>query len=195
MKLNSKYFDMIRIHRPQAMVGEQHVQCAWPACDEHASFPAPIMPGSKDRRFFCKAHIVEHNQNYNFFEGMSDNEAEAYRRGATTGHRPTWSLGARRARGEQAFDWQFHDPLEIMQHAGPVAGETRKTGKSISPGQKRALAMLDLDETADDAAIRQQYKLLVKRYHPDMNGGERHFEDELNRVIQAYHYLKASGFC
>jgi hypothetical protein len=196
MKLNSKYFDMIRIHKPAEIVHEETTPCAWPDCSESADFPAPASPRSREKRFFCKQHITEHNRNYNFFEGMSDEDADAYRRGTTTGHRPTWALGTRRARGKAQLDWQFHDPLEIMDPTFRSEGtEAAPRGKYVSPGQKRALDLLDLDEKADAKAVRQSYKLLLKRYHPDMNGGERRHEDELNRVIQAYNYLKASGFC
>ncbi|HCV48526.1 MAG TPA: molecular chaperone DnaJ, partial [Rhodobiaceae bacterium] len=32
-------------------------------------------------------------------------------------------------------------------------------------------------------------------FHPDANSGDRSYEEKLNKVIQAYNYLKASGFC
>lgn len=196
MKLNSKYFDMIRIHKPAEIVHEAKAPCSWPDCDDHGTFPAPAEPRSREKRFFCKQHIAEHNRNYNFFEGMTDEDADAYRRGTITGHRPTWALGTRRARGTNQTDWQFQDPLELLEPSlRREAKEAAPRGKYVSPGQKRALDLLDLDERADAKAVRQNYKLLLKRYHPDMNGGERHYEDELNRVIQAYNYLKASGFC
>jgi len=43
--------------------------------------------------------------------------------------------------------------------------------------------------------IKARYKELVKRFHPDANGGDRAAEDQLRKVIQAYDYLKKSGFC
>jgi DnaJ-class molecular chaperone len=36
---------------------------------------------------------------------------------------------------------------------------------------------------------------LVKRHHPDANGGDRTSEDQLREIIQAYNYLKSAGFC
>ncbi len=168
--------------------------CDWPDCEGFGEHPAPAGPRSHERRYFCRGHITDYNRNYNFFEGMDDDDAEAYRRAAITGHRPTWSLGSRRARHSQNMDWQIQDPLEIMMHAGPIAGE-KTVKKRVSQGQSRALDMLDLDETADAKAVRQRYKQLIKKYHPDSNGGDRKFEDLLQRVIKAYQYLKASGFC
>lgn len=194
MKLTSKYFDMIRIHKPAEIIADTRPACDWPDCEDFGEHPAPAGPRRDDRRYFCRAHITDYNRNYNFFEGMDAEDAEAYRRAAITGHRPTWSLGSRRARSHQHMDWQVQDPLEIMKHAGPVAGE-KIARKQVSQGQSRALDMLDLDETADAKAVRQRYKQLIKKYHPDSNGGDRKYEDLLQRVIKAYQYLKASGFC
>jgi DnaJ-class molecular chaperone len=43
--------------------------------------------------------------------------------------------------------------------------------------------------------IKARYKELVKRHHPDANGGDRSAEERLRKVIQAYDYLRKSGFC
>ena len=59
--------------------------------------------------------------------------------------------------------------------------------------ERNALADLDLDATADAAAIRARYKDLLKRCHPDMNGGDRSAEHKLQRVIKAYQQLRKSG--
>jgi DnaJ-class molecular chaperone len=39
-----------------------------------------------------------------------------------------------------------------------------------------------------------RFKELVKRHHPDANGGDRSTEDRLVAVIQSYNYLKSVGF-
>jgi DnaJ-class molecular chaperone len=53
------------------------------------------------------------------------------------------------------------------------------------------LAALGLDDTADAAAIKTRYKELVKRLHPDANGGDRSSEDKLREIIRAYNHLKS----
>ena len=59
----------------------------------------------------------------------------------------------------------------------------------------RALDVLGLDENADSAAIKAQYKTLVKRFHPDANGGDRSFEERLRDIIRAHDVLRAAGLC
>ena len=59
----------------------------------------------------------------------------------------------------------------------------------------KALEILGLDETADAATIKAQYKALVKRFHPDAHGGDRSFEEPLRDIIKAHDTLKAAGLC
>jgi curved DNA-binding protein CbpA len=55
--------------------------------------------------------------------------------------------------------------------------------------------VLGLEEGADGPAIKAQYKALVKRFHPDANGGDRSFEERLRDIIKAHDTLKAAGLC
>ena len=199
MNLNSKYFDMIRAAKRQpsrAPTASQQKFCDWPDCRENGDYPAPAGPRSSEKRHFCYDHVRDYNRSYNYFEGMSDSDAESFRRAAQTGHRPTWTMGTRRARGSRAEDWQFHDPLELMTEAGGTGPSPhREAGPRVTAGQKRALDVLELPETAGPDDVRKRYKLLVKQYHPDANGGDRSHEEQLQSAIQAHDYLKASGFC
>ena len=127
---------------------------------------------------------------------MRDEEIEAYRRGAATGHRPTWTMGAWAAHNGQKAA-QFSDPLDILN--GRACEANRETPRRVKPrasaGQRRALDVLSLDEAAKPQAVRRRYKALIRKYHPDANGGSRMHEEKLQRAIKAYAYLKASGFC
>jgi DnaJ-class molecular chaperone len=67
--------------------------------------------------------------------------------------------------------------------------ERRKLGKI----ERNALADLDLDDDADGPAIRARYTELVRRLHPDANGGDRSGENRLQRVIRAYQSLRKAG--
>jgi curved DNA-binding protein CbpA len=58
--------------------------------------------------------------------------------------------------------------------------------------QRQALAVLGLGEDADRHALRQTYSTLVRRYHPDKNGGDRSHEARLRAVIEAYQLLRKS---
>ena len=74
------------------------------------------------------------------------------------------------------------------RRVNPEPKQPRYTGAA-----RRALDVLGLDETADGPAIKAQYKTLVKRFHPDANGGDRSFEDRLRDIIKAHDVLKSAG--
>ena len=61
--------------------------------------------------------------------------------------------------------------------------------------ERKAFGALGLEAGAERAEIKARFKTLVKRHHPDANGGDRGSEDTLREIIQAYNYLKTAGFC
>ena len=59
----------------------------------------------------------------------------------------------------------------------------------------QTVRQLGLGEDADLQAVRRSYSRLVRRFHPDRNGGDRSHEQQLGEVIEAYQTLrKAAGF-
>jgi DnaJ-domain-containing protein 1 len=144
--------------------------------------------------------VREYNNSYNFFAGMSEDAIAKYQKEALTGHRPTWkmgSIGGKRtraaARDFRDADWAADDPFSLLGECGPA--RTAPEGRKIFNAQRRALDVLGLEADAKRADIKSKFKALVKRHHPDANGGDRGSEARLREIIQAYNYLKSSGFC
>jgi hypothetical protein len=151
--------------------------------------------------------VREYNASYNYFAGMSDSAVAAFQKDSIIGHRPTWTMGMN-ASGQtegqspkaEPRDWSYFDPLGVLRgedftqartsRAAPEPKRPRYTG-----AVRRALDILGLDETADGPAIKAQYKALVKRFHPDANGGDRSFEERLRDIIKAHDTLKSAGLC
>ena len=80
--------------------------------------------------------------------------------------------------------------LEGCLHRAPGS---RRAARPLTPPQARAFDVLNLEPNASLHQIKARYKELVKRFHPDANGGDRGAEERLKRVIQAYGVLRASG--
>ena len=59
-------------------------------------------------------------------------------------------------------------------------------------GAEGAVRPSNSTANATEATIKARYKELVKRHHPDANGGDRSSEDKLREIIQAYNYLRAN---
>ena len=120
------------------------------------------------------------------------------------GHRPTWQMGVN-AKGDEpassratpaGFRWTggAQDPFRLFGDGFQTRGPEPERRK-VHNMEARSLSTLGLDISATAAEIKARYKLLVKRHHPDANGGDRSLEDRLREIIQAYSYLKSVGFC
>jgi hypothetical protein len=146
---------------------------------------------------FCTEHAADYNRRWNYFAGMSDTEFLDYQAKEEVGHRPTWTFRGGRGdrlsaamRGFQAG--RRSDPFSFFGEA-PRAAEAARPRRRLTRLQSMAMEALSLEETADASAIRARYAELVKRWHPDSNGGDRGAEANLQRVLNAYQTLKAGG--
>jgi hypothetical protein len=176
------------------------------ACDHPGCRTAAVARAPKSREmlnehyWFCQPHAAEYNRNWNFFAGMSDGEIRKRQQDELfTGGRPTWDFKASaRSREAAAFARGFakgqgyRDSFDLFGRNGGKPTPD-PVGPSLGKIERNALADLDLDERADGPAIRARYTELVKRCHPDANGGDRSAEDKLQRVIRAYQSLRKAG--
>ncbi|KAB0264711.1 MAG: molecular chaperone DnaJ [Microvirga sp.] len=207
MNLNSPFFDRIRIKpacdEPQEVTGPV---CEHPTCRLPGEFRAPKGREAEGKYWkFCLNHVREYNASYNYFAGMSDNAVQAFQKDAIIGHRPTWAMGvnptgkaAEDGEAPKAREWAYSDPLGVLDGQDFTQGRRRRVDAApkrprYTGAARRALDVLGLDETADGPAIKAQYKSLVKRFHPDANGGDRSFEERLRDIIKAHDILKTAG--
>ena len=211
MSKQSKYFDSIRIapQKAKQRAKEQGRPCDWPGCEAPAPHkalkrgPDANPHANPDEKFnwFCAEHIREYNKDYNYFEGMSEEEARSHREAASTGHRPTWRMGVNSAFGTSRLKPEYYDdPLGVVNkreqaHREAVRDKDDMPRRAPHNAERKALEAMGLDEFASLSEIKGRYKDLVKKFHPDRNGGDRDAEDQFRKVIQAYDYLKKSGFC
>jgi hypothetical protein len=204
MTTNSPLFDRIRVKPDRdRRVRSELPGCQWPGCGAPATHRAPKgrLRASEYWRF-CLEHVREYNNSYNFFAGMSDDAIAQYQKEDVTGHRPTWkmgSLGGQRRRaargGFRSSGWAAEDPFELFGDGPPSRAKPASEGRKILNAQRRALETLGLEADASRTDIKMRFKMLVKRHHPDANGGDRGSEDRLREIIAAYNYLKAADFC
>jgi hypothetical protein len=197
MDLNSPFFDRIRAKRPSKQEpASSGLRCDAPGCEAPGEFRAPMGRLREGQYFcFCLEHVREYNNSYNYFNGMSDEAVARYLKDAIVGHRPTWSMGVARGaagfRADKPKPGADQDPLGAYRkryhRARPQSREPR-----YSPVSMRALEALGLDDTASAETIKIRYKELVKRHHPDANGGDRSCEEKLREIIHAYKTLRAA---
>ena len=174
-------------------------RCAHPACDSPGEFRAPPADGRRggfdgpgDWRWLCLDHVREFNSGYNYFNGMSveeiseaqnpyggwDRETRAFANGGAD-LPPRWT--------------DFADPLDAIgaRFRRARAGAPRADGRELSFEDRKSLGVLGLGHDSGRRALRRRYAELVRRFHPDRNGGDRSHEKALQAVIEAYTQLKS----
>ncbi len=169
--------------------------CARAGCDEEGGFK---VTRSREHLgeyiWLCLAHAREHNESWDFFRGMDEKDIESFRNDAMTGHRPTWPLGKRAARMQNPFgSFSVDDGLGTFEKDADSRPHVRRPERTLTRLQIQALDVLNLAHGATLLEIKARYKELVKRFHPDANGGDRGAEERLKQVIKAYGVLRASG--
>ena len=210
MKSDSPLFDRIRVKPDKdRRLRAQCPACEWPNCQAPATHRAP-KGRLREREYwrFCLEHVREYNHAYNFFAGMSTDDIARYQKEAVIGHRPTWKMGmnggrpaARSQSSRRASQFTgADDPFGLFREFGGAGGAWRGTerrvaeSRAVRNAERKALDALGLDADASAQEVKRQFKALVKRHHPDANGGDRSSEDRLREIIQAYTYLKSIGF-
>jgi len=204
MKFDSPLFDRIRVKPTEdRRLRADCPACQWKGCGNTATHRAPKGRLRENEYWrFCLAHVREYNQSYNFFAGMSDEAVAQFQKDSLTGHRPTWKIGmsgpGKRGRGAHRFNAGFGDARDPFDVFGEMGGRGRPNFEARHPenrmlrnAERKALETLGLERSASAHDIKMRFKLLVKRHHPDANGGDRSSEDKLREIIQAYNYLKS----
>ena len=201
---------MLKAMRPHRIHGRHEANgrmCHWHDCGQAGEFRAPGpraggFDGPGDYLWFCLEHVREFNSGYDFFEGM--NAEEIFSAQSPLGG---WEREIRAFRFDAGVDgaprWaDFADPLDaIGARAREIRNSARrsinpverKDGKPVSPDERRALDVMGLAIDASRRDLRARYALLVRKYHPDHNGGDRGYETRLRQVVDAYQLLRRAA--
>jgi hypothetical protein len=205
MDLNSPLFDRVRTRQrcDPAADGTADPVCGHPGCKFLGPYRAPQGRGREGQYFnFCLDHVRQYNATYNYFKDMPDEAVAAFQKADLYGHRPTWRMGVNGGPSEAgeklrgAFDQErINDPFGLFNRRGfsDYAREARPEEPRVGNATKKALDTLGLDPGADKITVKARYKELVKRLHPDANGGDRSREEQLRAIINAYNYLRTAG--
>ena len=177
--------------------------CEAAGCGEAGEFRAPGersagFDGPGQWRWLCLDHVREFNATYDWFAGMSADEILAAQSPAA-GWADSSTTRAFRADGGAGGvpRWaDFADPLAaIGARAADIRARAARHATMVrfAPDERRAIEVLGLGAAADRTSLRKRYSELVRRYHPDRNGGDRSHEERLTRVVEAYQLLRKSA--
>ena len=170
--------------------------CEWPGCLEHGEHKAPKSRDMlREYRWFCMEHIREYNKRWNYFEGMSEEEVEADLRRDTVWQRPSWPLGDREEgeiKGPKPGMGTFGiDPDYFVDSFGLFDEKESANGAtSVDAPTRKALAIFGLAMPITAEMLKAKYKELVKKHHPDTNGGTKEAEEKFKEILDAYETLR-----
>lgn len=197
----------IRVH-PERAPGAQARKpepeapvCEFAGCDAPATARAPKgreLPGQYWN--YCQPHAADYNKRYNFYAGLTEAEIQQMQEDEVrTGGRPTWEFKASSRSREAAAKMteeggNWFDPFGVLGRRGRAkAAEAQRAAdaaRRLGRAETRAYEELELETTATPEQARAAYAALVRKFHPDSNGGDRSAEQRLQRVVKAWRTLK-----
>ena len=161
--------------------------CEWDNCNEPGKFKAPIeKDNSKNFRLLCEDHIKMFNKNWNYFEGMSQDQIEVFLKSDLTWHKPTQTFGS----SDNFFNILWNNALSDKFKIFNDKKYFNKDKRSFTEKDRDAFGILGLESNADWSTVQKKFKILVKKFHPDKNLGNKKYEDKLKKITLAYSHLK-----
>ena len=166
--------------------------CDHEGCEDAGKFRAPKAPDVLDDYFwFCQKHVREYNLKWNFFDGKTEAELNAQ-----MSSDKVWERQTKRADDPEQRAWArlgIEDPHQVLGANGTRnPGRNRGGGRRLPPTEQRAIEILEAKEDWTKTEVRRAYKALIKVLHPDMNGGDRSQEEQLQEVVWAWDQIKVS---
>ena len=166
--------------------------CDHEGCEKPGKFRAPKAPDVLDDFYwFCQEHVREYNLKWNFFDGKTEAELNAQ-----MSRDKVWERNTKPANDAEQRAWArlgIEDPHQVLGANGTRnPGRRGGGGKRLPPTEKRAIEILDAKEDWPKTEVRKAYKALIKVLHPDMNGGDRSQEEQLQLVVWAWDQIKDS---
>ena len=140
--------------------------CDRHGCTDKGDCPAPKSPNSPERWYFCQLHAGEYNRGWNYFEGLTAEEAAA-------------------REAEESRDTSGYTESRHNSWAGPGDG-------SRSRDEMRALELFELEPDADFEAVRVAWRKMAKANHPDVRPGDTEAAARFVAIQAAYDVLRVA---
>ena len=162
--------------------------CDWNNCKEEGSYKAPLeKDNSKKYRMLCLNHVKEFNKNWNYFEGMNDNQIYEFIKSDMTWHKPTQSFSS----SDNFFKILWNNALKDELNKTSFKGHFDHMNQfKFNHNDVKAFEILGISVGIKWEKIQEKFKKLVKKFHPDINSGNKKYEDKLKVITLAYTQLK-----
>lgn len=165
--------------------GREH-KCDHPGCPEKGEYRAPKDRSLKEYYWFCLKHVQEYNQKWNFYDGI---DPEMYEENERRGRMRFRWFGSKI---KYSFGDEFTDEYSAFREYASDFSAMNEI--YYSDEDRRNLKIMEIYSSEEEITlelVKKQYKKLVKKYHPDVNQGDKNAEEKFKLLSAAYKALLA----
>ena len=167
-------------------------RCDWPGCANIGEHKAPVSRNNlREYQYFCLEHVRIYNRAWNYYEGMSDSQVETAVRSDTVWNRPTWPMGPDTDAAVAPFGsgFKFEDVSDVFGFFETESTRPHSAQEQLSAKERQAILILGPEFPVTEHEVKARYKALVKRHHPDANGGDKKAEEKFKKINEAYEII------
>lgn len=159
-------------------------KCDHEGCNKAGVYRAPKDKKLKDYWWFCLEHVQEYNSKWNYYSDLDEDEELNKARAKMHFNGGRSKIKYQRGyKFKDAFGF-FSEYAEEFSEASPEAFFTSE--------ERRYIEIMELDyKDLNIDKLKKQYKKLVKKYHPDVNHGDKNAEEKFKQLTNAYSALLA----
>lgn len=166
-------------------------RCEMPECQHEGDHRAPKDRNLKEYYWFCLEHVQEYNKAWNFFSGMSMADIEDHINKSTIWDRPTQRYDTmanyEKIKTKAWQTYHFTDQEPPKEKANPYSHYSSATRNTP---EFEAMVIMGLEPPLDIDKVKDRYRELAKKYHPDINREDPAAEELLKKINMAYTVLK-----
>lgn len=158
-------------------------KCDHPGCCNKGEYKAPKDRSLKEYYWFCLEHVQEYNLKWNYFSGVEEKEEEEEVKKTSRMRFRNFNSKIR-----YNFGYDIEDDFGIF---GEYSSDFARMDESFyNQEEKSYLKIMELSVAEINLeALKKQYKKLVKKYHPDLNQGDKMAEEKFKQLSNAYKCL------
>lgn len=155
--------------------GKNHV-CDFPGCNKKGEYRAPKDKTLKEYYWFCLEHVAEYNAKWNYYDDEDFKPSQTQK----------MHFGGFSSKIKYQFGYDFIDEIGDALYYD----NTWKKHVYFDERDRQCAAVLDIClEDLDEQSLKKQYKKLARKYHPDMNAGDKTCEEKFKKITTAYNDL------
>jgi hypothetical protein len=162
--------------------------CDHPGCHEKGEFKAPKDKNLKEYYWFCLKHVQEYNAKWNYYadeKTAQDDEVKEKMHFRKFKSKVRYQFGYDLWDEAEYFDCGYSNNSDSNS-------EYSRDGIYFTTEERKCIKILEMDiKDINPDSLKKQYKLMAKKYHPDVNREDENAEEKFKQISTAYQTLCA----